>query len=138
MARCVGSIPTATAYPHREPGYNLVLVGQWLDPAETAANVNWVKETYDALEAFMAPRSYVNYLADDESDRVVNAYGPNLQPPRGDQASLRPCQPLPAQPQHRSRRLSREQRRSRGRGRPRRRMDAQGNAGCTAPVRTRH
>ena len=33
--------PTATAYPHREPGYNLVLVGQWLDPVETAANVTW-------------------------------------------------------------------------------------------------
>ena len=31
--------PTATAYPHREPGYNLVLIGQWLDPAETDANV---------------------------------------------------------------------------------------------------
>jgi FAD/FMN-containing dehydrogenase len=70
--------PTATAYPHREPGYNLVLIGQWLDPAETRANVTWVKETYAALEPFMAPRSYVNYLADDESDRVANAYGPNL------------------------------------------------------------
>ena len=63
---------------HREPGYNLVLVGQWLDPAETAANVNWVKETYAELDAFTAPKSYVNYLADDESDGVVNAYGPNL------------------------------------------------------------
>jgi hypothetical protein len=26
--------PTATAYPHREPGYNLVLTGEWLDPTE--------------------------------------------------------------------------------------------------------
>ena len=71
--------PTATAYPHRAPGYNLVLIGQWLDPAETAANVSWVRETYAALEEFTAPRSYVNYLADDESDRVANAYGPNLE-----------------------------------------------------------
>ena len=70
--------PTATAYPHREPGYNLVLIGQWLDPAETAANVAWVRETYTALEPFTAPRTYVNYLADDESDRIVNAYGANL------------------------------------------------------------
>jgi FAD/FMN-containing dehydrogenase len=71
--------PTATAYPHRAPGYNLVLIGQWLDPAETVANVRWVRETYAALEDFTAPRSYVNYLADDESDRVANAYGPNLE-----------------------------------------------------------
>jgi FAD/FMN-containing dehydrogenase len=69
--------PTATAFPHREPGYNLVLAGQWLDPAETAANVAWVRETFAALEPYTAPRGYVNYLADDESDRVPNAYGPN-------------------------------------------------------------
>ncbi len=71
--------PTATAYPHRDPGYNLVLIGQWQDPAETEANVAWVKETYAALRPYMAPKSYVNYLADDESDRMVNAYGPNLE-----------------------------------------------------------
>ena len=29
-------------------------------------------------EPYMAPKNYVNYLADDESDRVANAYGPNL------------------------------------------------------------
>jgi FAD/FMN-containing dehydrogenase len=70
--------PTATAFPHREPGYNLVLTGQWADPAETEANVRWVHETYAALEPFMAPRSYVNYLADDDGeDRVRGAYGPN-------------------------------------------------------------
>ena len=71
--------PTATAFPHREPGYNLVLIGQWLDPAETSANIAWVKDTYAALEPYMAPRSYINYLADDESDRIVDAYGPNLE-----------------------------------------------------------
>jgi hypothetical protein len=70
--------PTATAFPHREPGYNLVLIGQWLDPAESAANVAWVRETYAALEPYMAPKNYVNYLADDEGELVANAYGPNL------------------------------------------------------------
>ena len=70
--------PTATAYPFREPGYNLVLAGQWSDPAETEANVTWVRDTFAALEPYTAPRVYVNYLADDESDRIANAYGPNL------------------------------------------------------------
>lgn len=69
--------PTATAYPHRQPGYNLVLAGQWLDPADTADNVAWVRETFAALEPYTAPQGYVNYLADDESDRVPDAYGPN-------------------------------------------------------------
>ena len=62
--------PTATAYPHRDPGYNLVLTGQWMDPAETDANVAWVRDTFAALEPYTAPKSYVNYLADDEDERV--------------------------------------------------------------------
>jgi FAD/FMN-containing dehydrogenase len=70
--------PTATAYPFREPGYNLVLAGQWSDPADTEANVAWVRDTFAALEPYTAPRVYVNYLADDEGARVADAYGPNL------------------------------------------------------------
>jgi hypothetical protein len=70
---------TATACPNREPGYNLLLAGQWLDPADTDANVRWVRGTFAALEPYMAPRAYVNYLNDDDSDRVPNAYGPNYE-----------------------------------------------------------
>jgi FAD binding domain/Berberine and berberine like len=69
--------PTAMAYPNREPGYNLVLAGQWADPADTDANIRWVRETFSALEPYTAPRVYVNYLNDDESDRTASAYGPN-------------------------------------------------------------
>jgi len=69
--------PTATAFPHRQPGYNLALIGEWLDPAETEANVRWVRESFAALEPYMAPQVYVNYLADDESARTRDAYGPN-------------------------------------------------------------
>ena len=71
--------PTATAFPHREPGYNLVLIGQWDDPADTAATIRWVKETYAALEPFMAPKVYSNYAAEDDGDRVAAAYGPNYE-----------------------------------------------------------
>jgi FAD/FMN-containing dehydrogenase len=69
--------PTATAYPHREPGYNLVLLGQWLDPADDEANVAWVRDTFAALAPFMADQVYVNYMSDDDGDRVRAAYGPN-------------------------------------------------------------
>ena len=98
--------PTATAFPHREPGYNLVLIGQWLDPAETAANVAWVRETYAALEPYMAPKNYVNYLADDEGGPARQRLRAEPGPAGGGQAAVRPGQPLPAEPQHRSRRLT--------------------------------
>jgi FAD/FMN-containing dehydrogenase len=69
--------PTATAYPHREPGYNLLLISQWTDPADTEAGTAWARETFDALSPYMAERSYMNYLSADDHDRVHQAYGPN-------------------------------------------------------------
>ncbi len=69
--------PTATAFPHRQPGYNLALIGEWDDPAATDTNIAWVRETFAALEPYMAPQVYVNYLAGDEASRIRNAYGPN-------------------------------------------------------------
>jgi hypothetical protein len=68
---------TATAFPHRQPGYNLALIGEWLDPSETETNVRWVREAFAALEPYMAPQVYVNYLADDDAARMRDAYGPN-------------------------------------------------------------
>ena len=70
--------PTATAFPHRDPGFNLVLTGQWQDPADTPANVQWVQDTLAALEPYTAQRTYMNYVAQDETDRLDAAYGPNV------------------------------------------------------------
>ena len=71
--------PTATAYPHREPGFNLFLISQWTDPAQTDAGIAWARETFDALSPYMADRSYTNYLPADDYDRVRQAYGPNYE-----------------------------------------------------------
>ena len=69
--------PTATAYPHRERGYNFFLISQWTDPAHTDTCIAWARETFDALSPYMADRSYTNYLSADDYDRVRQAYGPN-------------------------------------------------------------
>ena len=70
--------PTATAFPHRSPGFNLVVTGQWQDPADTPANVQWVRDTLTAVAPYIAPRTYMNYAAEDEADRVDAAFGPNV------------------------------------------------------------
>ncbi|HET9872017.1 MAG TPA: FAD-binding oxidoreductase [Propionibacteriaceae bacterium] len=70
--------PTATAFPHREPGFNLVVAGQWADPADTEINLRWVRNTMAALEPYTQSRTYMNYAADDEADRLDASYGPNL------------------------------------------------------------
>jgi FAD/FMN-containing dehydrogenase len=71
--------PTATAYPHRERGYNLFLISHWTDPALTETGIAWARDTFDALSPYMADRSYMNYLSGDDYDRVRQAYGPNYE-----------------------------------------------------------
>jgi FAD/FMN-containing dehydrogenase len=70
---------TATAYPHRQPGHNLLLISQWTDPADTDTCIGWARATFDALGPHMAHRSYTNYLSADDHDRIQPAYGLNSQ-----------------------------------------------------------
>jgi FAD/FMN-containing dehydrogenase len=71
--------PTATAYPHRERGHNLLLISQWTDPRDTDACIAWARSTFEALSPHMADRSYTNYLPADDYDQVRQAYGVNYQ-----------------------------------------------------------
>jgi FAD/FMN-containing dehydrogenase len=72
--------PTATAYPHRTPGFNFLVVGEWAEPGATAANVAWVRESYAAMAPHFASGRYVNYLNAEEvgeQNAVAAAFGPN-------------------------------------------------------------
>jgi FAD/FMN-containing dehydrogenase len=71
--------PTATAYPHREPGFNLLLISQWTDPAATDAGIAWARTTFEALAPHMADRAYTNYLPADDHDQVRLAFGVNYE-----------------------------------------------------------
>ena len=62
---------SATAVPHREPGFNLLIPTAWLDPETTAANVAWTRETYARAEPHFAGRRWLNYLGDDEDEQAV-------------------------------------------------------------------
>jgi FAD/FMN-containing dehydrogenase len=71
---------TETAWPHRTPGFNLVITGEWLDPAATDENVAWVRALYSELEPYASGRRYVNYFdADEAEDAMQSAYGPNYE-----------------------------------------------------------
>ena len=71
--------PTATAFPHRAPGFNLTVLTQWVDPTQTEGCITWTRELFDALRPHMADEVYVNYLDADEATRVASAYGPNFE-----------------------------------------------------------
>lgn len=68
----------ATAFPHRRPGYNLLLAGVWSDAKTNDENIAWTKDTYRALRPLLGSGRYVNYLSDDDSSAISDAYGPNL------------------------------------------------------------
>ena len=70
--------PTDTAFPHRSPGYNMLVLSQWMDRQQSAACIAWARETYASLQPFMRAGRYVNYFGDDEPlDAIAAAYGPN-------------------------------------------------------------
>ena len=69
-----------TAFPHRRDGYQLVIISEWVEPADNARNIAWARESYDAMRPYFASGRYVNYLGDDEGDDAVEAaYGQNYQ-----------------------------------------------------------
>ncbi len=59
---------TATALPHRQPGYDFAVITQWTDPAATDDCVAWSRGTYDAMGPSFAPGRFVNHLDDDEGE----------------------------------------------------------------------
>jgi FAD/FMN-containing dehydrogenase len=67
----------ATAFAHRAPGYSLLIVSQWQDPADTDANIAWAKETFEALHPHLADRQYLNNLPADDGRIARGLWGAN-------------------------------------------------------------
>lgn len=65
-----------TAFPLRQPSYELDLLGRWDTPADQASAVQWVKSLRDKLQP-LARAVYVNQLGETSDELVKAAYGPN-------------------------------------------------------------
>jgi FAD/FMN-containing dehydrogenase len=68
---------SATAYPHRDLQYDVLVLGNWTDPADADRNIAWVREFYDAIASELSTRAYVNDLGEEGEDRARLAYGEN-------------------------------------------------------------
>lgn len=70
--------PTETAYPHRAEGYNLLVLAEWMNPADNERCIAWTRDTYARMRPYLGAARYMNYLGDDEnSDALAAAYGVN-------------------------------------------------------------
>jgi FAD/FMN-containing dehydrogenase len=71
--------PADMAFPHRDPGYSVLIIAQWSDPKNNTPNITWAKETFAALEPFTRHGAYSNYMADDEPlSGIKRAFGENF------------------------------------------------------------
>lgn len=69
----------ATAYTLRREGFNVLGLGQWMNPASDQKCIDWVKATEEALKPFRTSQRYMNYLgADSDADQLTAAYGANV------------------------------------------------------------
>jgi FAD/FMN-containing dehydrogenase len=67
----------ATAYGHRDGQFVMNVHGRWEDPAKDAACIGWARDLFQATAPFATGSVYVNFLTQDEGDRVRAAYGRN-------------------------------------------------------------
>jgi FAD/FMN-containing dehydrogenase len=67
----------ATAFAHRDAPFAAVVVGAWPEPDDNAANIRWVRDYYAALAPHSAEGGYVNFMSEDDQDRVRANYGAN-------------------------------------------------------------
>jgi hypothetical protein len=67
----------ATAFPHRVPQFDLLILGQWDDPEASERNIAWSRAAFATIRPHLADAVYVNNLDAEGPDRVRAAYGPN-------------------------------------------------------------
>ncbi|MGH6621183.1 MAG: FAD-binding oxidoreductase [Alphaproteobacteria bacterium] len=68
----------ATAYPHRDSDFIMNVHTRWQDPAQDRACVQWARGLFEATKPHATGGVYVNFLGEDEADRLPGAYGANL------------------------------------------------------------
>jgi hypothetical protein len=69
--------PGDTAYPHRTPTYDVVIIANWVAAADTDRNIAWARELFSAAQPQISDGVYVNFLGDEGAERVRAAYGEN-------------------------------------------------------------
>jgi FAD/FMN-containing dehydrogenase len=79
LGGAIGRVPVdATAYAGRGSEYGFHIIAGWAASGEDASVIGWASGFADAMAQHANGGVYVNLIADDETDRVPSAYGPNF------------------------------------------------------------
>ncbi|MEJ8755542.1 FAD-binding oxidoreductase [Pontibacter sp. H259] len=67
-----------TAYPHRTANFILNVHGRWETPAEDEVCITWCRDFFRESAKYATGGVYVNFLTEEETERIRAAYGPNF------------------------------------------------------------
>ncbi|HEY1583694.1 MAG TPA: FAD-binding oxidoreductase [Chthoniobacterales bacterium] len=63
------------AYSSRDARYVINVHGRWATQAEDAAVISWAREFFARSKPFASEGAYVNFMTEDETDRITSVYG---------------------------------------------------------------
>ncbi|MEW2911458.1 FAD-binding oxidoreductase [Leisingera sp. JC11] len=69
----------ATAFGHRDANFSMVILAASEDPAHDAAHKKWVRDYSDEVAQYSEPGGYINFMDNDDSDRVRENLGCNYE-----------------------------------------------------------
>ncbi|NVF15616.1 FAD-binding oxidoreductase [Vreelandella maris] len=67
--------PQAMAYSSRDANYVLNVHARWETAADDARCITWARDFFARSQPFASGGAYVNFLTEDETDRIAFAYG---------------------------------------------------------------
>jgi FAD/FMN-containing dehydrogenase len=67
----------ATAFAHRDAKFVMNVHARWEDSRADRACIDWARAFFEASAPYASSGAYVNFMTDDEADRVSAAYGPS-------------------------------------------------------------
>jgi FAD/FMN-containing dehydrogenase len=67
----------ATAFPHRDAKFVMNVHTRWRDGADEQRSIAWARKLFTDAAPHATGGVYVNFMPEDETDRVAGAYGPN-------------------------------------------------------------
>jgi len=67
----------ATAYPHRNANFVMNVHTRWREPADERRSIDWARQLFAETAPHATGGVYVNFMPEDEIDRVSSAYGAN-------------------------------------------------------------
>lgn len=69
--------PDAMAYPHRSANFAMNVHTRWRQSADKQRSIDWARTLFAETAPYATGGVYVNFMPEDETDRVSNAYGAN-------------------------------------------------------------